>query len=52
MQFVDTMSAGLDPSKVATSVRVYVAAGAEGGFDAVSCEAAAPARRRLKGGPT
>ena len=36
VQFVDTMSAGLDPSKVAASVRVYVAAGAEGGFDAVS----------------
>ena len=38
VQFVDTMSAGLDPSKVATSVRVYVAAGADGGFDAVACE--------------
>ena len=36
VRFVDTMSAGLDPSKVATSVRVYVAAGADGGFDAVS----------------
>ena len=35
VQFVDTMSAGLDPSKVAASVRVYVAAGADGGFDAV-----------------
>lgn len=35
VQFVDTMSAGLDPSKVAASMRVYVAAGAEGGFDAV-----------------
>ena len=34
--FVDTMSAGLDPSKVAASMRVYVAAGADGGFDAVS----------------
>ena len=34
-QFVDTMSAGLDPSKVAASMRVYVAAGADGGFDAV-----------------
>jgi fimbrial isopeptide formation D2 family protein len=33
--FVDTMSAGLDPSKVAASMRVYVAAGADGGFDAV-----------------
>lgn len=38
MQFVDTMSAGLDPSKVAASMRVYVAAGADGGFDAVACE--------------
>lgn len=34
VQFVDTMSAGLDPSKVAASMRVYVAAGADGGFDA------------------
>ena len=38
VQFVDTMSAGLDPSKVAASVRVYVAAGVGGGFDAVACE--------------
>ena len=36
VQFVDTMSAGLDPSRVAASLRVYVAAGADGGFDAVS----------------
>ena len=36
VQFVDTMSAGLDPSRVAASMHVYVAAGAEGGFDAVS----------------
>ena len=36
VQFADTMSAGLDPSRVAASMRVYVAAGAEGGFDAVS----------------
>ena len=36
VQFVDSMSAGLDPSKVAASVRVYAAAGADGGFDAVS----------------
>lgn len=37
VQLVDTMSAGLDPSKVAASMRVYVAAGvSEGGFDAVS----------------
>ena len=38
VQFVETMSAGLDPSKVAASMRVYVAAGADGGFDAVTCE--------------
>lgn len=36
VQFVDTMSAGLDPSKVAASMRVYVAAGADGGLDAVA----------------
>lgn len=36
VQFVDTMSAGLDPSKVAASMRVYVAAGEDGGFGAVS----------------
>ena len=36
VQFVDTMSAGLDPSKVAASMRVYAAAGADGGFGAVS----------------
>lgn len=36
VQFVDTMGAGLDPSKVPASMRVYVAAGADGGFDAVS----------------
>ena len=36
VQFVDTMSAGLDPSGVAASMRVYVAAGADGNFDAVS----------------
>ena len=35
VQFFDTMSAGLDASKVAASMRVYVAAGADGGFDAV-----------------
>ena len=35
VQFVDTMGAGLDPSRVAASMRVYAAAGAEGGFDAV-----------------
>ena len=38
VQLVDTMSAGLDPSKVAASMRVYVAAGADGGFDAVSAD--------------
>lgn len=36
VQFVDTMGAGLDPSKVAASMHVYVAAGSDGGFDAVS----------------
>lgn len=36
VQFVDTMSSGLDPSKVAASMHVYVAAGADGNFDAVS----------------
>ena len=36
VQFVDTMSAGLDPSKVAASMHVYLAAGADGGFDAVT----------------
>ena len=38
VQLVDTMSAGLDSSKVAASMCVYVAAGADGGFDAVACE--------------
>ena len=38
VQFVDTMSAGLDPSKVAASIHVYVAAGADGNFDAVSTD--------------
>lgn len=38
VRFVDTMSAGLDPSKVAASMRVYAAAGVDGGFDAVACE--------------
>ena len=38
VRFVDTMGAGLDPSKVAASMRVYAAAGADGGFDAVACE--------------
>ena len=35
VRFVDTMGAGLDPSRVAASMRVYAAAGADGGFDAV-----------------
>lgn len=38
VQFVDTMSAGLDPSKVAASMRVYVTAGTDGGFEAATCE--------------
>ena len=38
VRFVDTMGAGLDPSKVAASMRVYVAAGADGGFDAVQTD--------------
>ena len=38
VRFVDAMGAGLDPSKVAASMRVYVATGADGGFDAVACE--------------
>ena len=38
VQFVDTMSAGLDLSKVATSMRVYAAPGTDGGFDVVACE--------------
>ena len=38
VQFVDTMGAGLDPSRVAASMHVYVAVGADGGFDAVTCE--------------
>ena len=36
VRFVDTMGAGLDPSRVAASMRVYVATGADGNFDAVS----------------
>lgn len=38
VQFVDTMGAGLDPSKVAASMHVYVAAGADGGFGAVQTD--------------
>lgn len=34
VEFADTMSAGLDPARVASSARVYVAAG--GGLDAVA----------------
>lgn len=36
VEFADAMSAGLDPAKVASSARVYVAAGTDGGFDAVT----------------
>lgn len=36
VEFADAMSAGLDLSKVASSARVYVAAGTDGGFDAVT----------------
>lgn len=36
VQFVDTMSAGFDPSRVASSMHVYVAAGPDGNFNAVS----------------
>ena len=49
VRFVDTMSAGLDPSKVAVSMRVYVAAGAEGGFDAVACEGGNASSTPVKG---
>lgn len=38
VQLVDTMSAGLDPSKVAASMRVYAAVGANGGFGAVQTD--------------
>ena len=38
VRFVDTMSAGLDPSKVAASMHVYAAAGADGGFGAVQTD--------------
>ena len=38
VRFVDTMGAGLDPSKVAASMHAYVAVGADGGFDAVSAD--------------
>lgn len=36
VEFVDAMSAGLDSARVASSTRVYVAAGTDGGFDAVT----------------
>lgn len=36
VEFADTMSTGLDPARVASSVRVYVAAGTDGGLDAVA----------------
>lgn len=36
VEFVDAMSAGLDPARVASSARVYVAAGTDGGLDAVT----------------
>ena len=49
VQFVDTMSAGLDPSKVAASMRVYVTAGADGGFDAVACEGGSVSSTPAKG---
>lgn len=49
VQFVDTMGAGLDLSKVAASMRVYVAAGADGGFDAVSCEGGSASSTPAKG---
>lgn len=49
VRFVDTMSAGLDPSKVAASMRVHVAAGADGGFDAVSCEGGSASSTPAKG---
>ena len=49
VQFVDTMSAGLDPSKVAASMHVYVAAGAESGFDAVACEGGGASSTPAKG---
>ena len=49
VQFVDTMSAGLDPSKVAASMHVYVAAGADGDFDAVACEGGNASSTSAKG---
>lgn len=36
VEFADTMSAGLDPARIASSARVCVAAGTDGGLDAVA----------------
>lgn len=36
VEFADTMSAGLGAAKIVSSARVYVAAGTDGGFDAVA----------------
>lgn len=36
VEFADTMSAGLDAAKIASSARVYVAVGTDGGLDAVA----------------
>ena len=49
VRFVDTMGAGLDPSKVAASIHVYVAAGADGGFDAVECGGGSASSTPTKG---
>ena len=49
VQFVDTMSAGLDPSKVAASMRVCATAGADGSFDAVACEGGSVGSMPAKG---
>lgn len=38
VEFSDAMSAGIDSSKVASSARVYLAAGTDGGFDAVCAD--------------
>ena len=49
VRFVDTMGAGLDPSRVAASMRVYLTAGADGGFDAVACEGVEASSTPAKG---
>ena len=49
VRFVDTMSAGLDPSRVAASMHVYVAVGADGGFGAVACEGGSVSSTPTKG---